>query len=64
MKEVITLMFLYFPIFLLLTLEISDKVRVDVIIQRFNQLDDKLSLTFVGPLTRRAAEERKLGLER
>ena len=33
------------------------------IVQRFNQLDDKLSLTFVGPLTR-AAEERKLSLER
>lgn len=30
MKEVITLMFLYFPKFLLLTLEISDKIRVDV----------------------------------
>lgn len=30
MNEVITLMFLYFPKFLLLALEISDKIRVDV----------------------------------
>ena len=30
MKEVITLMFLYFPKFLLLVLAISDKIRVDV----------------------------------